>query len=30
VREMIIEGIVSIVLGENPRAIESKLHGFLH
>jgi len=27
---MIIEGIVSIVLGENPRAIESKLHGFLH
>jgi len=30
VREMIIEGIVAIVLGENPRAIESKLHGFLH
>jgi chemotaxis protein MotA len=30
VREMIIEGVVSIVLGENPRAIESKLHGFLH
>jgi len=30
VREMIIEGIVSTVLGENPRAIESKLHGFLH
>jgi chemotaxis protein MotA len=30
VREMIIEGIVSIVLGENPRAIESKLNGFLH
>ena len=27
---MIIEGIVSIVLGENPRAIESKLNGFLH
>ena len=25
VREMVIEGIVSIVLGENPRAIESKL-----
>ncbi len=30
VREMVIEGIVSIVLGENPRAIESKLNGFLH
>ncbi len=30
VREMIIEGVVSIVLGENPRAIESKLRGFLH
>jgi flagellar motor component MotA len=27
---MVIEGVVSIVLGENPRAIESKLHGFLH
>jgi chemotaxis protein MotA len=30
VRGMIIEGVVSIVLGENPRAIESKLRGFLH
>lgn len=30
VREMVIEGVVSIVLGENPRAIESKLQGFLH
>jgi chemotaxis protein MotA len=30
VREMVIEGVVSIVLGENPRAIESKLRGFLH
>lgn len=30
VREMVIEGVVSIVLGENPRAIESKLNGFLH
>ena len=29
-REMVIEGVVSIVLGENPRAIESKLHGYLH
>ena len=30
VREMVIEGVVSIVLGENPRAIESKLNGYLH
>jgi chemotaxis protein MotA len=30
VREMVIEGVVSIVLGENPRAIEAKLQGFLH
>jgi chemotaxis protein MotA len=30
VRGMVIEGVVSIVLGENPRAIESKLRGFLH
>jgi chemotaxis protein MotA len=30
VREMVIEGVVSIVLGENPRAIESKLHGYVH
>ena len=30
VREMVIEGMMSIALGENPRAIESKLHGFLH
>jgi chemotaxis protein MotA len=29
-REMIIEGLVSIALGENPRAIESKLQGYLH
>jgi chemotaxis protein MotA len=28
VREMIIEGIVSIVLGENPRASESTRHGY--
>ena len=28
-REMIVEGIVSIAEGENPRNIESKLHGYL-
>jgi chemotaxis protein MotA len=28
-REMIIEGLISIALGENPRAIEYKLQGFL-
>lgn len=30
VREMIIEGMISIAQGENPRAIESKLDGYLH
>jgi chemotaxis protein MotA len=30
VREMVIEGMVSIALGDNPRAIESKLQGYLH
>jgi len=30
VREMIIEGMLSIAQGENPRAIESKLQGYLH
>lgn len=29
-REMIIEGLVSIAEGENPRTIESKLLGFVH
>ena len=29
-REMIIEGIISIAEGENPRNIETKLHGYLH
>ncbi len=28
-REMIIEGIISIAEGENPRNIESKLHGYI-
>jgi chemotaxis protein MotA len=30
VREMVIEGMISIAQGENPRSIESKLHGYLH
>jgi len=29
-RELIIEGIISIADGENPRGIELKLNGFLH
>ena len=29
-RELIIEGVISIAEGENPRAIELKLNGFLH
>ena len=29
-RELIIEGIIAIAEGENPRAIELKLNGFLH
>jgi len=29
-REMVIDGMLSIAQGENPRAIESKLQGFLH
>lgn len=29
-RELIVEGIISIAEGENPRAIELKLNGFLH
>jgi chemotaxis protein MotA len=30
VREMVIEGLISISQGENPRNIESKLKGYLH
>ena len=30
VREMVIEGMISIAQGENPRAIEAKLAGYLH
>lgn len=30
VREMLIEGLISISQGENPRNIEAKLRGFLH
>lgn len=29
-REMVVEGIISIAEGENPRHIETKLQGFLH
>jgi chemotaxis protein MotA len=29
-REMVIEGIISIAEGENPRNIETKLEGYLH
>jgi chemotaxis protein MotA len=29
-QEMIIEGVVSIAQGENPRAIETKLKGYVH
>ena len=29
-REMVIEGIVSIAQGENPRSIETKLNGYIH
>jgi chemotaxis protein MotA len=30
VNEMLIEGLVAIAEGENPRSIEGRLHGFLH
>jgi chemotaxis protein MotA len=30
IREMIIEGMLSIAQGENPRSIEAKLQGYLH
>jgi chemotaxis protein MotA len=29
-REMIVEGLISISRGENPRNIEAKLQGFFH
>jgi chemotaxis protein MotA len=29
-REMVLEGVVSIAEGENPRNIETKLNGYLH
>ncbi len=29
-REMVIDGMLSIAQGENPRTIESKLQGYLH
>jgi len=30
VRELVIEGLISIAQGDNPRSIEAKLHGFVH
>ena len=30
VRTMVIEGIIAIAQGENPRNIESKLQGYFH
>jgi len=30
VREMIIEGLIGIAQGENPRAIEARLQSFMH
>ena len=30
VREMIIEGMIAIAQGDNPRSIESRLQGYLH
>jgi chemotaxis protein MotA len=30
VREMVIEGMLAIAQGENPRSIESRLEGYLH
>ena len=30
VREMVIEGMVAIAQGDNPRSIESRLQGYLH
>jgi len=29
-REMVVEGLIAIAQGENPRNIEAKLNGFLH
>ena len=29
-REMVIEGMIGIAQGENPRSIEAKLQGYLH
>ena len=30
IHEMVIEGVISIAEGENPRNIETKLRGFVH
>ncbi len=29
-REMLIEGLIAIAQGENPRKIEARLSGYLH
>jgi chemotaxis protein MotA len=29
-REMVVEGMISIAMGDNPRAIEARLQGYLH
>jgi len=29
-REMIVEGLIAIAQGENPRNIEARLNGFVH
>ena len=29
-REMVIEGVIAIAEGENPRNIETKLQGYVH
>jgi flagellar motor component MotA len=29
-REMVVEGMISIAHGENPRSVESKLQAYLH
>ena len=30
VREMVIDGMISIAQGENPRSIDTRLQGYLH
>jgi chemotaxis protein MotA len=30
IREMVIEGMIAIAQGDNPRSIEARLQGYLH